>query len=249
MSRSRIVGVAAASLILSFVVINATSRSFRAKTPTKLSLSANSAPIPTETATVTPSAKTPNSMVAKRTQPLKRSDTADVKKSPNGALVDHLTRELPERFVERQVGAGDSDHLSSAATPSTQFGAFAARFAAAVNSAIQNSIPSAAEANGTRKLNVSLISDEVTNSADDHAVSGVVRLSQSCDFLSNDGQMSWSREWAFEFSFVMQRDRWHCVGGKCRVVKDESPFYAVQSPSIGKAFDLPEGTWDDLDIR
>jgi hypothetical protein len=249
MSPSRIVGVAATSVAFSLVIVNATSHSFRAKAPTKLPFPANSLPILTAAASVTPCAKPPQSILPERTQPTKSRDSADMSKPSNTGLVDHVMRELSEHCVEKQLESGDGDHRSLAAPAPAQFDGFATRFAAAVDNVVQNSKLSADEANGTRKLNVRLISDEVTNAADNHAVSGLVRLDQTCDFQSNDGQVSWTREWAFEFCFVMQGKHWHCVGGKCRVVKDENSSYMVKSRHIGEVFNLPEGTWDDLDIR
>jgi len=130
-----------------------------------------------------------------------------------------------------------------------QFDDFAERFVAGVDTVVQNSSPSSAEPKGTRKLRVTLISDELTHPAADRPAQGVVLLKQSCDFLSDDERIAWSREWVFRYSFVMQRDRWHCLGGTCRMVKDDNPSYARKSPHVGEVLVVPEGTWDDLAIR
>jgi hypothetical protein len=114
-----------------------------------------------------------------------------------------------------------------------QFDNFAERFVAAVDNTIRNSAPPTGEPKGTRKLKVSLISDELTNAQGNPSAHGVVLLKQSCDFLSDDERITWSREWVFRFSFEMQHGHWHCLGGTCRMVKDDNPSYGGKSPHVG----------------
>jgi hypothetical protein len=198
-------------------------------------------------------------MEPERVRAAKPTVVADTKRPPNFELLDQLQREVTSQQAEikelrarpenRRAEPDVGDHQPSGISKSltTQFDDFAGRFVAAVDGAIQNSPPPAGEPKGTRKLKVSLISDELTNP--NEAAQGVVLLKQSCDFASNDERITWSREWVFRYSFVMQHGRWHCLGGTCRMVKDDNSTYDGKSPHVGEVLNVPEGTWDDLDIR
>ena len=260
MFRSRIFLVAVALLVLSFAAIDAATHLARHTAQLRTSSSGPEVRALDTRPVAGPATQPTRSMVPERRQPAKQTGVADARRPPNLDLVERLQRELSsqqaeikelrERSEKRQA-RDDGVHQDSGTSKSLamQFDDFAERFVAAVDTAIQNSKPSSDELNGTRKLKVTLISDELTNSGADQLAQGVVLLRQSCDFLSDDGRITWSREWVFRFSFEMQHGRWHCLGGTCRMAKDDNPSYGGKSPHIGEVLNVPEGTWDDLDIR
>ena len=261
MSRSRIIGFVVALVAFSLVAIDEGGHLMRDKLPSKHSSAGTPVQAYTATSVVAPATRPTASTVPEQQHPAKQTGAADTKKPPNFELVDQLQREVASQQAElkelrsrtenRRAEPDDGVHKASGTSKSltTQFDDFAGRFVAAVDGAIQNSPPPAGEPKGTRKLKVSLISDELTNPEANQPAQGVVLLKQSCDFLSDDERVTWSREWVFRFSFEMQHGRWHCLGGTCRMAKDDNTSYGGKSPHIGEVLNVPEGTWDDLDIR
>jgi hypothetical protein len=196
-------------------------------------------------------------------QPLtKQNSEADAPRAANTDLVERLQRELSSQQsliddLREQAAKAAADAYKNAqkvSEPSseslaTQFDRFAGRFVAAVDTELQNSKPNPGDPKGARTLKVSLVSDELTSTGADQAAQGVVLLKQSEDFQSDDGGTTWSREWVFRYSFVMKDDRWHWLGGWCRMDRDDDSSHAGKSPHIGEVLTLPEGTWDDLGIQ
>jgi hypothetical protein len=201
--------------------------------------------------------------MAAPSQPLaKQTCAADAPRTANTDLVERLQRELSSQqsliddLREQAVKAGADAYKNaqkvsepSSESLATEFDRFSGRFVAAVDSAIQNSKPNPGDPKGARTLKVSLISDELTSTGADQPAQGVVLLNQSEDFQSVDGGTTWSKEWVFRFSFVMKDDRWHCLGGWCRMDRDDDSSHAGRSPHIGEVLALPEGSWDDLGIQ
>jgi hypothetical protein len=261
MSRSRILGFAVAFVIFSLVAIDKGTHLLRDKLPSKRSSAGPAVQAFTATSVAAPTTGPTRLRAPEHQPPIKRTDVADTKSPPNSKPVDRLQREVSSRLEEiselregienKPARTNDGVHQASETSKSLskQFDDFAERFVAAVDTAVQNSAPSSGEPKGTRKRKVSLISEELTNPVADQPPQGVVLLNQSSDFLSDDGRITWSREWVFRFSFVMQRGRWHCLGGTCRMVKDDNFAYGSKSPHVGEVLTVPEGTWDDLAIR
>ena len=199
---------------------------------------------------------------ARSQPPAKQTCAADAPSAANTELVERLQRELTlqqsqiddlrEQGAKARADAGKNAQKASEPSSESlaiQFDRFAGRFVAAIDTAIQNSKPNPRDPKGTRTLKVSLISDELTSTGADQPARGAVLLKESEDFQGDDGGTTASREWVFRFSFVMEDGRWHCLGGTCRMDRDDNSSRPGKSPHIGETLPLPEGTWDDLDIQ